>query len=127
MSSRVVRPFVFVDRDGTLVRDSGYVHRIADYALLPGVVVGLRRLAHAGFEIAVVTNQSGIARGYYGEMDFARFQAHLEADLASQGVRVAGHFFARISQARAAAVGNRHRGCCSPRTSASVPISQRAS
>jgi len=93
MSARILRPFVFVDRDGTLVRDSGYVHRVADYALLPGVATGLHRLADAGFQIAIVTNQSGIARGYYGEIDFARFQAHLEADLASQGVRVAGHFF----------------------------------
>ena len=59
--------FVFLDRDGTLVRDGGYVHRLEDYALLPGVVPALHRLAAAGFELAIVTNQSGIGRGLYDE------------------------------------------------------------
>lgn len=87
------RPFVFLDRDGTLVRDPGYVHRLEDYALLPGVVTGLRLLLTAGFDLAIVTNQSGIARGFYREASFSEFQAHLEADLARQGVRIAGSFF----------------------------------
>ena len=80
--------FVFLDRDGTLVRDRGYVHRLEDYELLPGVVSGLRKLARAGFRLAVVTNQSGIGRGYFSASDFARFQTQLIADLARQGVRV---------------------------------------
>ena len=87
------RPFVFLDRDGTLVRDPGYVHRLEDYSLLPGVVTGLRLLRTAGFHLAIVTNQSGIARGFYRESNFSEFQAHLEADLARQGVRIAGSFF----------------------------------
>jgi histidinol-phosphate phosphatase family protein len=85
--------FVFLDRDGTLVRDTGYVHRLADYALLPGVVPALRRLAAAGFGLAVVTNQSGIGRGLFTLADYRAFEAHLEADLARQGVPLAGSFF----------------------------------
>jgi D-glycero-D-manno-heptose 1,7-bisphosphate phosphatase len=88
-----VTRFVFLDRDGTLVRDHGYTHRLADYALLPGVVPALRRLAAAGYELAIVTNQSGIGRGLFAEADYRRFEAHLEADLARQGVRIAGSFF----------------------------------
>jgi D-glycero-D-manno-heptose 1,7-bisphosphate phosphatase len=88
-----VRRFVFLDRDGTLVHDPGYVHRIADYALLPGVVPALRRLVAAGFELAILTNQSGIGRGLFAESDYRSFEAHLEADLARQGVPVAGSFF----------------------------------
>jgi D-glycero-D-manno-heptose 1,7-bisphosphate phosphatase len=83
-----VRRFVFLDRDGTLTRDHGYTHRVEDYALLPGVVEGLRRLAQAGYHLAIVTNQSGIGRGCFGEDDYQRFRAHLEADLAARGVRI---------------------------------------
>lgn len=85
--------FVFLDRDGTLVRDHGYVHRIEDYALLPGVVPALRALAAAGFRLAIVTNQSGIGRGLYDEAAYRAFEAHLERDLARQGVTIAASFF----------------------------------
>jgi D-glycero-D-manno-heptose 1,7-bisphosphate phosphatase len=85
--------FVFLDRDGTLVRDSGYVHRLEDYALLPGVVPALRRLAAAGFGLAIVTNQAGIGRGLFDESAYRAFEAHLEADLARQGVAIAASFF----------------------------------
>jgi D-glycero-D-manno-heptose 1,7-bisphosphate phosphatase len=83
-----VSRFVFLDRDGTLVRDTGYPHREADYELLPGVPAALRRLADAGFRLAIVTNQSGIGRGLFGEADFERFQARLLADLAAERVHI---------------------------------------
>jgi D-glycero-D-manno-heptose 1,7-bisphosphate phosphatase len=83
-----VSRFVFLDRDGTLVRDSGYPHRDEDYELLAGVGPALRRLQEAGFRLAIVTNQSGIGRGLFGEGDFARFQARLLADLAREGVAI---------------------------------------
>jgi D-glycero-D-manno-heptose 1,7-bisphosphate phosphatase len=86
------RPFVFCDRDGTLVEDRGYVHRIDDYCLLPGVVGGLQSLQDAGYGLAIVTNQSGIARGYYTEADFERFQAHLTSDLDRQGIQIAASY-----------------------------------
>jgi D-glycero-D-manno-heptose 1,7-bisphosphate phosphatase len=86
-------PFVFLDRDGTLVRDHGYTHRLADYALLPGVVPALQRLAAAGFGLAVVTNQSGIGRGLFGLADYHAFERRLERDLAAQGVHLAASFF----------------------------------
>jgi D-glycero-D-manno-heptose 1,7-bisphosphate phosphatase len=88
-----VTRFVFLDRDGTLVRDAGYTHRIEDYALLPGVVPALRRLAAAGFGLAIVTNQSGIGRGLFDEAAYRAFEAHLEADLGRQGVPIAASFF----------------------------------
>ncbi len=82
------RRFVFLDRDGTLVRDTGYVHRLEDYALLPGAAEGLLRLQRAGFALAIVTNQSGIGRGLYTTEQFETFQRHLIADLARQGIRI---------------------------------------
>ena len=89
----MTRRFVFLDRDGTLVRDHGYTHKLADYALLPGVRAGLLRMTQAGFGLAVVTNQSGIGRGYYTEADFNAFQAHLCADLERSGIRIEASFF----------------------------------
>ncbi len=89
----MTRPFVFLDRDGTLVRDRGYTHKLADYELLPGVRKGLLRMSQAGFALAVVTNQSGIGRGYYGEADLQAFQAHLCADLERSGIRLEGTLF----------------------------------
>lgn len=82
--------FVFLDRDGTLVEDRGYVHRLEDYRLLPGVADALRRLADAGYRLGIVTNQSGIGRGYFTRDDFDRFHAHLLDDLARQGVKIDG-------------------------------------
>jgi D-glycero-D-manno-heptose 1,7-bisphosphate phosphatase len=60
----------FLDRDGVINADHGYVHRIDDFHFLPGVVAALRRLAGAGFLPVIVTNQSGIARGLYDEAGF---------------------------------------------------------
>jgi histidinol-phosphate phosphatase family protein len=82
------RRFVFVDRDGTLVEDRGFVHRLEDYAPLPGAIEALRVLQEAGFEIAVITNQSGIGRGHFSEADFEAFQCHLVEDFARRGVRI---------------------------------------
>jgi D-glycero-D-manno-heptose 1,7-bisphosphate phosphatase len=82
------RPFVFLDRDGTLIHDPGYVHRVEDYRLLDGVAEGLRALRAAGFGLAIVTNQSGIGRGYFGEAAFQALQRHLLDDLERQGVAI---------------------------------------
>jgi len=85
--------FVFLDRDGTLVRDHGYTHRVEDYALLPDVREGLGRLARAGFRLAIVTNQSGIGRGYYDVAAFQAFQRVLVDDLARSGIALEASFF----------------------------------
>lgn len=83
------RPFVFLDRDGTLVADTGYPHRLEDYALLPSAALAARRLSDAGWRLAIVTNQSGIGRGLFDEHDFWRFHNRLLSDLARAGAPVA--------------------------------------
>jgi D-glycero-D-manno-heptose 1,7-bisphosphate phosphatase len=87
-----VRRFVFLDRDGTLVRDTGYPHRREDYELLPAIPGALRRLCAAGFGLAIVTNQSGIGRGLFSEADFEAFQRMLLSDLAAAGVTIAATY-----------------------------------
>lgn len=80
------RAAVFLDRDGVINRDDGYTYRIEDFSILPGVTEELRRLRSLGFLLILVTNQAGIARGYYTEQDYESFTAHLRAELAIQGV-----------------------------------------
>lgn len=82
------RKAAFLDRDGTLVEDPGYPDDPARVALLPGAASGLRRLAGAGYALVVATNQSGIARGLYGEEDFRAVQARVEELLAERGVAI---------------------------------------
>jgi D-glycero-D-manno-heptose 1,7-bisphosphate phosphatase len=84
----VSRPFVFLDRDGTLIEDRGYHFELSDYAPLPGAYEAVRALRAAGFGTAIVTNQSGIGRGLFSEADFARFQVHLLADFAAHGAEL---------------------------------------
>ena len=84
--------FVFLDRDGTLVRDTGYPHRPEDYELLPGTPEALERLRSAGYGLAIVTNQSGIGRGLFSESDFRSFQDLLLRDLAAHGVEIAATY-----------------------------------
>jgi D-glycero-D-manno-heptose 1,7-bisphosphate phosphatase len=83
-----VNRFVFLDRDGTLVRDTGYPHRAEQYELLPGTARALGRLCTAGFGLVIVTNQSGIGRGLFGESDFRSFQQLLLDDLTAAGVEI---------------------------------------
>ncbi len=81
---------VFIDRDGTINRDNDYVHKVADFHFLPGVIEALRRLQDAGFATIITTNQSGVGRGYYTEEDYREVMAHMEQELAKHGVNLTG-------------------------------------
>jgi len=85
---------VFLDRDGVLVEERGYLHRVQDMVVLPGVSAALRRLQDAGFLLFVVTNQSGIGRGYYTLAEMEQVHARLEAELARAGVHLTKIYFA---------------------------------
>ena len=76
----------FIDRDGVINVDHGYVHSADRFELLPGVPTALRRLRDAGFLLIVVTNQSGIARGLYAEADFFALTQYMHSLLATHGV-----------------------------------------
>lgn len=76
-----MRPTVFLDRDGTLNREIGAFGAPEHLDVLPGVRAALQRLHDAGYRLVVVTNQSGIARGYYTERDLARVHADLHRRL----------------------------------------------
>jgi histidinol-phosphate phosphatase family protein len=86
------RRAVFLDRDGTLIEDSGYLSDPAAVRLLPGAAESILRLNHAGLPAIVVTNQSGIARGLLDEAAYAATARRLEELLAGAGARLDGDY-----------------------------------
>lgn len=84
---------VFLDRDGTINVEKGYLHRLEDFVYLPGAVEGLRLLQEMGFLLIVITNQSGIARGYYTEDDYLKLDRWMKADLESKGVHITASYY----------------------------------
>lgn len=84
------RRFVLLDRDGTLIAERNYLARVEDVELLPGTAPGLRLLQDAGLGLVVLTNQSGLGRGYFDLAALNAVHAHLAQLLASQGVSLDG-------------------------------------
>ena len=81
---------VFMDRDGVLNEDLGYVSRPEDFHWLPGAVQALRWLRRAGWRLVIVTNQGGIARGLYGPAEYDNVTSWMQSELAKQDVRFDG-------------------------------------
>lgn len=80
--------YVFLDRDGTIIEEVGYGHRLEDYALLPGALAALCDLRDAGYRFAIVTNQSGIGRGIFDRADYEQFHGRLLDDLAQAEITI---------------------------------------
>ena len=88
-----LRPAAFLDRDGVINIDRGYVFRREDFEFVPGVLEGARRLSELGYALVVVTNQSGIGRGLYTEADFLLLTEWMEQVCAGAGAPIAGVYF----------------------------------
>jgi rfaE bifunctional protein nucleotidyltransferase chain/domain len=86
------RKCVFLDRDGVINVDSGYIGNPADFQLIDGVPEALNSLISSGFAVVIVTNQSGIARGYFSEEQYEAVNAYMLKELATRGVHIDGVF-----------------------------------
>ena len=84
------RPAVFLDRDGTINEQMGYVNHLSRFHLLPGAARAIRGLNEAGLAVVVVTNQSGLARGYFPESLLDHVHAELHRLLAREGAHLDG-------------------------------------
>ena len=84
MASKVI----FLDRDGVLNVDHGYVHKIEDWEFCAGAIEAIRALREAGYFIAVVTNQSGVARGMFSLEDLHRLYEFVQQQLRQAGAAV---------------------------------------
>src|SRR5215208_4853301 len=82
------QPGVLLDRDGTIIVDSGYVGSVDRVEFIDGAIEAVAALNRAGIPVAVVTNQSGVARGYYGVEDVEIVHKHITAELARGGAHV---------------------------------------
>jgi D-glycero-D-manno-heptose 1,7-bisphosphate phosphatase len=85
-----VRPWLLLDRDDTILDDPGYLQDPDAIRFLPGAVEGLLRFSKAGWPLVVVTNQSGIGRGYYGEPELAMVHGRFRDLLSRHGIELAG-------------------------------------
>jgi len=85
-----LRPAVFLDRDGTINEQMGYINHISRFHLLPGVASAIRVLNENNIPVVVVTNQSGLARGYFPEELLAAVHEKMKALLAEHGAHVDG-------------------------------------
>lgn len=88
-----LRPAAFLDRDGVINVDRGYVYRREDFEFVPGVLAGAQRLNQLGYALVVVTNQSGIGRGLYTENDFRTLTEWMVQAFEAAGAVIAGVYF----------------------------------
>ena len=77
---------VFLDRDGTIIQEKDFLYRPEDVIVLPGAASALQRLRAAGFLLFIVSNQSGVGRGYFTMSDVEKVNAYLQKQLSEQGV-----------------------------------------
>ncbi|MCW2930531.1 MAG: phosphoheptose isomerase [Actinomycetia bacterium] len=82
------RPGILLDRDGTIIVDHGYVGSVDRVDFIPGAAEAIASFNRAGIPVAVVTNQAGVARGFYGLDDVAAVHEHIAGHLASHGAHI---------------------------------------
>ena len=92
MTDRALRRAVFLDRDGTVCEDVGYLNHISRLHIYPFAAAAIRRLNDAGFPVIVVTNQSGAGRGFFPESLIAEVHERIRHDLAVSGARIDGFY-----------------------------------
>lgn len=84
---------IFLDRDGVINIDKGYVSKIEDFKFIDGVIKSLKKLQNAGFLLIIITNQSGIGRGYYSLEDFEKLTNWMLEELKKSGVFIEKVYF----------------------------------
>ncbi|MFZ3072503.1 MAG: D-glycero-beta-D-manno-heptose 1,7-bisphosphate 7-phosphatase [Thermodesulfobacteriota bacterium] len=88
-----LRNAVFIDRDGVIIKDRDYVYKSEDLSFIPGSLEALQTLSRTSYKIIIITNQSGIGRGYFTESDYHVFTETFFEKLSSYGARVDGVYF----------------------------------
>ena len=89
----MANPAIFLDRDGVINVDTGYVYLVDDFKFIDGVIDALLKLKQKGYLLVIVTNQSGIARGLFTEEQFMSLTEWMDWSLADRGVDLDGIYF----------------------------------
>ncbi len=85
----MLKKALFLDRDGVINIEKNYLYKQEDFEFVDGIFDLCRYFQKRGFEIVIVTNQSGICRGYYSEEDFEKLTEWMEAEFAKEGIKIA--------------------------------------
>ena len=85
--------FILLDRDGVINVEKSYLYKIEDFEYEKGVVSSLKKLFEMGYKFAIITNQAGIAKGYYSEDDFLKLEKYIENDLYENGIKIEKTYF----------------------------------
>lgn len=84
---------IFLDRDGTINRERQYLYKQEDFEWLPGAKEAIRTFGQLGYKVFIVTNQSGIARGYYTEEDVRKLHRWMDEELRRTGAKVDAYYY----------------------------------
>jgi len=84
---------IFLDRDGTIIEDSGHIYKVEKLKFIPRSLVGLKKLQDRGYKFLIVTNQAGIAKGLYLEKDYFIFKKEMHKRLEEQGITITAEYF----------------------------------
>ena len=79
---------IFIDRDGTLIEEREYLHKPGEVCFFPGAIAALKKAIEAGFVIVMITNQSGVGRGYFSMADVEKVHERLSGDLRAEQVSI---------------------------------------
>ena len=90
--------FILLDRDGVINVEKSYLYKIEDFEYEKNVIKGLKELCDLGYKFAIITNQSGIARGYYTEEDYLKLQDFIEKNLLKNGIKIEKSYFCPINE-----------------------------
>ena len=93
LAEMIARPAVFLDRDGTIAEEVGYLNHVSRFRLLPGVAAAIRTLNDAQLPVIVVTNQSGVGRGYFPEAVVKEVHDRMREALLAAGARLDGVYY----------------------------------
>lgn len=85
---------IFLDRDGVIIEEKNYLHKIEDVLLIPQSAAALKKLQDAGFLLIVITNQSGVGRGYFSMDDVHKVNSHIQDLLKKEGVYIKKFYIA---------------------------------
>lgn len=106
---------VFLDRDGTMIAEKHYLHEVEQVEILPGAARALKELQDAGFKLFIVSNQSGVGRGYFTLANVNRVNEHLRKEFHREGVRFEEVYIAPEAPDAPSRDGNRRRSFSSTR------------
>ena len=91
---KISQKAAFLDRDGVINKDTGYLHNISDFKWIEGAIEALKILKENNFLIIIISNQSGVARGYFSEQDVHRLHKWINLQLSEHNIKIDDFFFA---------------------------------